>query len=159
MAKRNIIILKLLPNESYCLSHSLQEGKVSYLYVHGDWNPEDWKEVHKGSEFFLIQNMDGFPGISMQGTINSDAQVFGSFPGTEKGIVGTHLLANLYVDIDKYRLLSTSTLQAMMPDFDWDSPFSGHPLPKQYAIKLHQIWYEYLAMNEIFIDNQSASLE
>ena len=95
----------------------------------------------------------------MQGTINSDAQVFGSFPGIEKGIVGTHLLANLYVDIDKYRLLSTSTLQAMMPDFDWDSPFSGHPLPKQYAIKLHQIWYEYLAMNDNFIDNQSAPFE
>lgn len=156
---KKTIILKLLPDESYCLSHSFQDGKVSYLYVHGDWNPEDWKEVHKGSEFFLIQNMDGSPGISMHGIINSDAQDYGSFPGTEKGVVGTHLLTDLYIDIDKYRLLSTNTLTTLMPDFDWNAPFSGHPLPEQYVAKLHQIWYEYLAMNDNFIDNQSASLE
>ena len=156
---KNIIILKLLPDESNCLSHNYQEGKVSYQYVHGDWNPEDWKVVHKGAEFFLIQNMDSSPGISMHGIIYSDAKDHGPFPGTEKGIVGTHLLANTYIDIDKYRLLSTNTLQNLMPDFDWDSPFSGHPLPEQYAAKLHQIWHEYLAMNDIFINNQSAPFE
>ena len=143
-----IIILKLLPDESYCLSHRFQEGKVSYQYVHGDWNPEDWKEVHKGSEFFLIQNMDSSPGISMHGTIYSDAQDYGIFPGTEKGIVGTHLLADLYIDIDKYRLLSTATLQSLMPDFDWTASISGRPLPELYAAKLHQIWHDYLAMND-----------
>ena len=152
MSKKTII-LKLIPDQSYCLTHSFQEGKVSYQYIHGDWNLEDWKEVHKGAEFFLIQNMDSFPGISMHGIIYSDAQDYGSFPGTEKGIVGTYLLTDLYIDINKYRLLSTNTLQTLMPDFNWDSPISGHPLPEQYAAKLHQIWHDYLAMNDDFKDN------
>ena len=153
---KKIIILKLLPDESYCMSSSLQDGKVSYLYVHGDWDPEDWKEVQKGAEFYLIQNMDSSSGISMHGTIYSDAQDYGPYPGTEKGMVGTHLQADLYIDIDKYRLLSTSTLQSLMPDFDWTAPISGHHLPEQYAAKLHQIWHDYLTMNDDFIDNQSS---
>ena len=92
----------------------------------------------------------------MHGTIYSDAKDYGPFPGTEKGLVGTHLLADLYIDIDKYRLLSTNTLQALTPAFDWNAPISGHPLPEQYASKLHQIWDDYLAMNDYFKDNQSA---
>ena len=148
MSKKTII-LKLIPDQSYCLTHSFQQGKVSYQYVHGDWNPEDWKEVHKGAEFFLIQNMGSFPGISMHGIIYSDAQDYGPFPGTENGLVGAHLLADLYIDADKYRLLSTNTLQTLMPNYNWDNPISGHPLPEQYAAKLHQIWHDYLAMNDL----------
>ena len=146
---KKIIILKLLPDESYCMSSSLLDGKVSYLYFHGDWNPEDWKDVQSGTEFFLIQNMDSSPGISMHGIISTDAQEFGRFPGTEKGIVGAHLLADLYIDIDKYRLLSTNTLNTLMPYFDWDDPTSGRALPEQYTDTLHNIWRDYLAMNDI----------
>ena len=149
---KKIIILKLLPEESYCIDMSWKKNTTQYYgYIHGDWDPEDWKEAHSGDEFFLIQYKDNSTGIIMHGTLHSDAKHFGPCPGTENGVYGAYLISDLHIDENKYRLLTPDTLQAAMPAFQWKALHSGRPLPEIYADRLHQMWNEYLSMNDDLI--------
>lgn len=149
MAKRKIIILKLLPDESYCFNIEMGDKSTQYYaYMHGDWDPEDWKDAKSGDEFFLIQYKDNSTGIIMHGTLHSDAKPYGPYPGTKHGVYGTYLISDQHIDEDKYRLLSTETLKAAMPEFQWNAIYSGLTLPFQYENRIHQLWKKYLEMND-----------
>lgn len=160
MANSKIIILKLLPDESYCFNIRMGDKSTQYYgYMHADWDLEDWKEAKSGDEFFLIQYKDNSAGIIMHGTLHSDAKPYGPYPGTKNGLYGTFLIPDQHINEEKYRLLSTDILKTLMPFFDWDTPTSGLVLPEQYSNTIHKIWYEYLAMNDNFLDNQSTPFE
>ena len=151
MARKKIIIIKLLPEKSFCIKLKWgKEASQNYLYTHIDWDPDDWKEAQSGDEFFLIQYKDNSTGIIMHGKLHSDAKDYGPFPGTRKGIYGTYLIADQHINEEKYRLLSTDTLQAAMPEINWGPGPSGWKVTGPYIKKLRRMWREYLEMNDNF---------
>ncbi len=150
MAKSKIIILKLLPDESYCFNIKMGDKSTQYYgYMHADWDPEDWKEAKSGDEFFLLQYKDKSTGIIMHGTLHSDAKHFGPYPGTKKGLYGTYLIPDQHINEDKYRLLSTVALKNSMPEFNWDSGHSGRKVTGSYIRIIRKMWKQYLEMNDI----------
>ena len=141
------------------LADPLAKDKPSpyYSYVHGDWDPEDWKDVHKGDEVFVILYEDNSTGILMHGQLYSDARLYGPFPGTRSGVSGTNIITDIVINSDKNRLLSPNVLSSVMPDFQWFDLHSGRALPDKYVPILHQMWKEYLEMNNDFKDDKPAN--
>ena len=154
MAKSKIIILKLLPDESYCFNINMGDKSTQYYgYIHADWDPEDWKEAKSGDEFFLLQYKDNSSGIIMHGTLHSDAKHYGPYPGTKNGIYGTYLIPDQQIDEEKYRLLSTDVLKNAMPEFNWSPGPSGRKITGPNVRKMHKLWKQYLAMNDYDLSN------
>ena len=58
---------------------------------------------------------------------------------------------------ERCRLLSAETLEASMPGFQWNGGHSGRVLPAEYESKLHELWNEYLEMNNDFFDEKKAA--
>ena len=96
----------------------------------------------------MIQLLRETSGIAMHGKITTKLFKRNDRPDLEGYYVGFE--SDVILPPDKYRQLSLDALSAEMPDFNWNSTVSGRILPEKYADTLHQIWNEYLSMNDGF---------
>ena len=134
-------------NGRYKTGHK-EGGQIKLEDERQDWIIKDWVDVQPGDEFFMIQSLRETSGIAMHGKIttklfkiNDGHDLDGYYVGFESDVI---------LPPDKFRQLSVDALSAEMPDFDWHSTQSGRILPEKYTDTLHQIWKEYLAMNDSF---------
>lgn len=145
MAKRNIIILEVLPNYKSSVEHQVnKDGSEIYFYRHLDWDKPYCNNVHKGDEFFLM-NREGVdePGIYMHGFFDSD-EILTPVLWSERGVSKVYLRDVQLVDPRHYRPLSITSLQTAMPEFNWGPGPSGRRLTGPYIRKLRWLWKKYL---------------
>ena len=142
---KKIIILELLEYETLIL---IDRQLNKHVYLLPDWEEPYRSNISKGDEFFIINRTLDTPGIMMYGTIATGVHLFRNY-GYDR------IVFEEYHDINplKYRLLSPDVLQKSMPHFSWDIAFPGRSVPDIYADKLHQMWNEYLSMNDDLKDD------
>lgn len=149
MAKRNIIILEILPNYISSVEHKVdKDGTETYFYRHFDWDKPYCNNVRKGDEFFLINREDvDEPGIYMHGYCDSDEKLTPVY-WSERGVSRVYLRDIQIVDSKKYRPLSISSLQSAMPELNWGPGSSGRRVTGPYIRKIRKMWKQYLEMND-----------
>lgn len=152
-----VLILEWCPAiSSYKIDH-FEEELVHFDEAWFNWSVWNWKQVREGDEFFMIKCGEGVTGIVMHGVLSSDPYPDEDWSGKGRKVYYADMKPDTMIHPDKCRLLTTGALGAAMPDFQWNGGHSGRMLPKEYTGKLHEMWNEYLAMNDDFLDEKRAA--
>ena len=122
-----------------------------------NWSIWDWKEARAGDEFFMIKCGEEPTGIVMHGVFDSLPYKGEDWSGKGRTVYYADLEPDTMIHPDRCRLLGTDALEAAMPAFQWNGGHSGRVLPPDLAPTLHQMWADYLAMNDNFFNNHSAA--
>lgn len=116
------------------------------------WSVWDYRQAHIGDRFFMVRCGEGNIGICMSGTF--DSMPFYGEDWSGQGRDNIHYVdldCNVTINPDYCPVLTTSELQAAIPDFDWTGGHSGRLLAPELAEKLEEMWKKFLEKNaEIF---------
>ena len=141
-------------------SHKMEDFEAELAHFNEtwfNWSVWDWKGVETGDEFYLIKCGEAPTGIVMHGVFSSEPYKGEDWSGQGREVYYADLEPDTMIHPERCRLLDTASLEAAMPGFQWNGGQSGRLLPEEYAVRLSQMWEEYLAMNDDFFDNKSAA--
>ncbi len=150
-------ILEWNPSVSSYKLDDFEDELANFDEAWFNWSVWDWKQAREGDEFFMIKCGESVTGIVMHGVFSSDPYPGEDWSGRGREVYYADLESDTMIHPDKCRLLTTETLEAAMPGFQWNGGHSGRVLPKEYSEKLHEIWNEYIAMNDGFLDEEWAA--
>jgi hypothetical protein len=145
-------ILEWRPAISSYKMENFEEELAHFDDAWFNWSVWDWNDVVPGDEFFLIKCGEDVTGIVMHGFFDSEPYQGEDWSGQGRVVYYADLGPDTMIHPDKCRLLTTEALEAAMPGFQWNGGHSGRVLPQEYAIKLREMWAEYLAMNDDFFN-------
>ena len=151
-------ILEWRPAISSYKMEDFEEELAHFEDAWFNWSIWDWKEAEEGDEFYMIKCGEGVTGIVLHGMFSSDCYQGEDWSGKGREVYYADLEPDTMIHPDKCRLLTTEALEIAMPGFEWNGGHSGRLLPEGYAAKLHQMWQEYLAMNDDFFNNDGRAV-
>lgn len=122
------------------------------------WEIYDWKEAEIGDLVYMVKCRPApDAGIVMQGHIIGKPFSGPHWSG-QKGRRAhyVYMSADYLINHDECPILSLESLEAAMPDFQWDGGHSGRKLPVKESIILEGMWLEYLDSHKEYFDGMRA---
>lgn len=114
------------------------------------WGPgvENWSiwehdKAEEDDRFFMVKVGEGKTGIVMAGYFNSMPYEDKDWSGRGRRTFYIDLDICEQLDADKVDIITTETLQAELPNFDWTGGHSGRILDAESAEKLEFMWLKY----------------
>ncbi len=145
----NTIILKWNPAISSVTMERFERELLSSEWPEFNWSVWDHQQAHVGDQFFLLRVGEGNTGIVASGTIISEAYQDEDWSGKGREVFYNDIAPDFILHPDRCPILTTESLAAAMPDFDWTGGHSGVVLPKEYAGKLNNMWLSLLEQLEL----------
>lgn len=154
---RKVFILEWRPSISSYKMEDFTDELEHFDTAWFNWSIWDWQEAVPGDEFFMIKCGEEPSGIVMHGLFTSRPYQGEDWSGKGREVYYADLEPDTMIHPERCRLLSTETLEAAMPGFQWNGGHSGRVLPSGYESKLHELWNEYLEMNNDFFSEKKAA--
>ena len=129
---------------------------VGFYY---DWSIWDFKKVHVGDKFYMIRTGNGVNGVVMKGTLTGIPYADEDWSGKGRKVYYVRMSLSHIIHPDKAPLvLTTDTLSAAIPGFNWKEGHSGEMLADEKANLLDRLWEEYLKELHELLENGNPSL-
>ena len=154
---RKVYILEWRPAISSYKIEDFEDELRHFNNAWFNWSIWEHRELFPGDEFFMIKCGEEPTGIVMHGYFSSGAYQGEDWSGKGREVYYADMEPDTMIHPEKCRLLSTEALDSAMPLFQWNGGHSGRILPKEYEGKLHELWNEYLEMNNDFFDEKRAA--
>lgn len=122
----------------------------------GNWNVWEHDKVEGGDRFFMVKVGEGKTGIVMAGYFDSMPYEDEDWSGRGRQTFYVDLDICEQLDADKVDIITTETLQAKLPNFDWTGGHSGRVLDAESAEKLELMWLKYFNKIRLNIFNDNA---
>lgn len=156
---RNVFILEWNPEISNVKINNFYDGIDLVKDNYSNWSVWDWEKAKEGDMFFLIKcGQEGPTGIVQQGIFSSDPYSGEDWSGKGRPTHYIDMDVHVHIDFRKAPILTTAELEEAMPDFQWNGGHSGRMLPESLALKLEQMWGEYLDKNQDIFDGDKAQM-
>lgn len=129
---------------------------VSAEWFSLDWSVWDHELVEDGDRFYMVRVGDGDTGIVMAGTIDSEPFEDEDWSGKGRRTFYVDLNIDTILNPELVPYISTQQLMEALPGFDWTGGHSGRVLSDEMAVKLDELWFDYLYRNSDVFDNEKA---
>lgn len=109
-----------------------------------EWSIWDFKKAHIGDKFYMIRTGKGVNGVVMKGTLSSAPCPGEDWSGRGRKLYYVRMALSHIIHPDRASLvLTTETLSAAIPSFNWQEGRSGEMLTDEQAILLEKLWDDY----------------
>lgn len=109
----------------------------------GNWSVWEHEKAEEGDRFFMVKVGHGMTGIVMAGYFYGDPYEDEDWSGRGRQTYYIDLNITQQIDPDKIDIITTETLMAEIPNFDWTGGHSGRLLDSESAEKLELLWLRY----------------
>ena len=142
----NTVILKWNPAvSSYNLIRFLDD--IAQKVHESDWSIWEHERVRSGDTFYMVKVGHGQTGIVMRGKIISDPVTDEDWSGRGRRTFYCDYDAEIMINPDTFRILSSDALRDNIPEFDWTGGHAGVVLNERAAAVLETMWRAYLLEN------------
>ena len=115
-----------------------------------EWYVDDYENVRMYDQFYVVKcggRGNGPDGVVMSGILGSNPRPVYANPSHQRVIYYTDLIPNVMVNPSVCPLLTLEELMVKIQDLDWTSDCSGRVLSELQAVKLQELWKDYLEKN------------
>ncbi len=150
---QNTVILMWNPAISSVKLDEHNETIPRMLTEYFNWSVWDYKHAKCGDRFFLVKvGKEGNNGIVMSGVFDSQPYELDDWSGHGWQTFYMDMTPNVILNPDTAPMLTTAELAEAIPTFDWTGGHSGRILSKDEAMKLEQLWQQ-------FVDNHKDDVD
>lgn len=146
------------PNISSFKMSDYEKGLKYFSIFQLNWSIWDYKHIHKGDRFFMVQVGNNNAGIVMSGYLNSDPYIGKDWSGKERKVYYADLAIEAMVHPVKMKILSCNELSDINHQFDWTGGHSGRLLCTGLSDELEKKWEVILADNNSLIEDMKSQL-
>lgn len=130
----------------------------SELECVGNWSFHEHEDVEPGDCFYMVKCGEGRTGIVMRGEIISQCYEDEDWsPKKRKPIFYADIIDDVTINPETAEVMLTPEfLTKEMPDFNWFGGHSGRKLSDYLAVRLDEIWLDYININsKMFVNDQA----
>lgn len=150
MRKQKTFILKWNPEISSVRTDLWHFWKQHQNFVEANWSVWDHKKAQVGDRFFMVKVGNGITGIVMEGSFASNPVLGEDWSGKGRKVYYCDLNINYIMDPESDPIIPTEDLAEAIPCFDWKKGHSGEMLEDADALKLDELFKNYLEDNKNF---------
>ena len=158
MENKKVFILEWNPAISSYKFEQFEKDFPQILDYNFNWSIWDWEKAKDGDQFYLIKCGEGNTGIVLAGNFCCDPYAGEDWSGKGRPTHYIDMELNCVIHPDKAPMLTTQQLEEAMPEFQWNGGHSGREVPMAYALKLEEMWKDYLEKNEEIFDGERANM-
>lgn len=159
----NTVIFKWNPSFSNFTMYDYLAGIVSFnMPGHSmkyNWAVWDYKDIRKGDRYYFVKLGPNGTGIIGRGTIKSLPWAGKDWSGKGRDTRYVDLNPEIFINPDALPIITTSMLEARIPDFEWDHGHSGKILPEEAANQLEGLWHTYIEQHGELLREKADSTE
>ena len=147
----NTVIFKWNPSfSSYSMFHYLNDlVNCNYGVTDGfNWSVWEFDKVHEGDRYYWLKLGQGAVGIVGCGTITSEPYEDEDWSGKGRKTYYVDFKPEMLLNPDALPILTNTTLNARIPDFEWDHGHSGIVLNRVQAERLEKLWEAFVTENQ-----------
>lgn len=145
------VIFKWNPSFSnftmYAYLQSIIEGNMPGEKMHFDWSAWDFKDIKKGDRYYFVKLGPNGTGIVGRGTVKSDPWAGEDWSGKGRNTHYVDLDPEIFINPDALPIITTSMLEARIPEFEWDHGSSGVVVTAEVAEKLDALWNTFMTQH------------
>ncbi len=118
-----------------------------------NWSVWDYEHAKCGDRFYLVKvGNEGNNGIVMSGVFDSQPHELDDWSGKGRQTFYMDMKPNVILNPDTAPMLTADELTKAIPTFDWTGGHSGRILSKDEAMKLEELWHQYVEKHKDDVD-------
>ena len=145
-----------ISNYKLCeFEEAMDEFEADDFYY--EWSIWDHQKVHYGDKFYMVRTGNGKHGVVMRGIIIGTPYPDEDWSGKGRKVYYIRMGLSHMIHPDKSPLLlTTEELCKAMPAFNWEEGHSGVMLDDATAMRLDELWQEYVERAHLLTEQEGA---
>lgn len=124
-----------------------------------NWSVWAFDQIHKGDRYYWMKLGQGQMGLVGAGTIISEPYESEDWSGKGRKTFYVDFEPEIMINPDAMPILNVQTLNARIPDFEWDHGHSGLVLTDTQAEALDKLWKAYIEEHKAELEKKSERTE